>query len=90
MGHTGNAHGGYPIGAQRSEKCCKTREQQILVLMASTPKQDAGSDDLEWPVSLTSAYREYRQQLEDNYRVITDIRNCLDVMEENPDKVKED
>ena len=63
---------------------------QILVLMASTPKQDASGDDLEWPVSLTSAYREYRQQLEDNYRIITDIRNCLDVMAEHPDRVKED
>ena len=66
--------------------------REILAYAASTPtarvKDDEGGEWM-WQEFIANKIKNYRQEIEENDWLIAHINDCLEVLEERPDDVKE-
>ena len=65
---------------------------QILAMCAMTPPAYAKSEEgheYPWSEYLDMKLREFREEIEDNCRLMERIDDCKEVLEENPENVTE-
>lgn len=66
--------------------------REILAYMASTPpammKDDEGNE-YPWQEFIAMKIREYRDEIEENARLVARLDDCAEAMSENPDSVTE-
>jgi len=66
--------------------------REILAYMASTPpayaKDDEGNE-YPWQEFIAMKLREFREEIEDNARMVARLDDCAEAMEEHPEDVTE-
>lgn len=66
--------------------------QEILAYMASTPpasQRDAEGNEYPWQEFIVMKVRRYREELEDNIRLLERLDNCEEAIEDDPENVTE-
>ena len=82
------------IGSKR-EECESINEmlwREILAYMAMTPPAYAKDDEgheYPWPEFIAMKLREFREEIEENARLVARLDDCEEAMRENPDSVTE-
>ena len=80
---------------EKYEECKDLNEMiwnQILAMCAMTPPVYAKSEigtEYPWAEFLDMKLRNFKEELEDNYRLMERISACKEVLEENPENVTE-
>lgn len=77
---------------EQSEALIAMYWNEILGYMAMTPPVYAKSEEgteYPWVEFLDMKFRELKEGMEEEYRLIQRIDDCLEAMEENPDNVTE-
>ena len=80
---------------EKYEECERLNEMlwnQILAMCAMTPPTYAKSEegfDYPWAEYLDMKLRNFKEEMEENYRLMERISCCKEAIEENPDKVTE-
>ena len=79
----------------KREECLRINDmlwREILAYMASTPPAMMKSDEgieYPWQEFIAMKIRDFRDEIEDNARLMTHLDDCIEAMEENPENVTE-
>ena len=79
----------------KREECESINEmlwREILAYMAMTPSAYAKDDEgheYPWPEFIAMKLREFREEIEENARLVARLDDCEEAMRDNPDSVTE-
>ena len=67
--------------------------REILAYMASTPPATAKTEEgteYPWPEFIAMKIREFREEIEENARLMARLDDCAETMQEHPENVTEE
>jgi len=78
---------------EETKENIQERWEEILAFMAAQPPADTEDEEggkIDYPEYITCRWRNFKQEMEEDYYLLNHLRDCKEAMEESPDTVEED